>query len=81
MCGRLAGYPQYSLMENGAEVAVDKHNVGEYIKAVVAATLHAGVHTQIRAFRQDTPRSLAQESPCPLLLPLAPGSQLCLQAQ
>ena len=45
------GYPEYELMAGGSEVSVDKHNVGDYIKAVVHATLHEGIKAQMQAFR------------------------------
>lgn len=50
LCG--AGYPEYELKEGGSEVAVDRHNVGDYINAVVDATLHTGIKEQMQAFRR-----------------------------
>lgn len=47
----MTGYPEYELMVGGSEVSVDKHNVGDYIKAVVRATLHEGIKAQMQAFR------------------------------
>lgn len=32
-------------------MVVDKHNVGDYVRAVVSATLHTGVRAQVQAFR------------------------------
>jgi len=52
-----AGYPEYELKEGGSEIAVDRHNVGEYIKAVVDATLHTGIKEQMQAFRRAPPLS------------------------
>ena len=46
-----AGYPQYELMEGGSDVVVDSHNVGEYIDAVVNATMDEGIAAQMQAFR------------------------------
>jgi hypothetical protein len=58
-----AGYPAYTLMEGGSEVAVDKHNVGDYIAAVTAATLHTGVAAQLQAFRHGHSMRLPLVSP------------------
>ena len=46
-----AGYPQYELVEGGSDIIVDTHNVGEYIDAVVNATMHEGIAAQMQAFR------------------------------
>jgi len=46
-----AGYPQYELVEGGSDIIVDSHNVGEYIDAVVNATMHEGIAAQMQAFR------------------------------
>ena len=46
-----AGYPECELTAGGSELVVDKHNVGKYIQAVVDATLHEGIKTQMQAFR------------------------------
>ena len=46
-----AGYPQYELVEGGSDVIVDSQNVGEYIDAVVNATMHEGIAAQMQAFR------------------------------
>lgn len=46
-----AGYPQYELVEGGSDTIVDSHNVGEYIDAVVNATMHEGIAAQMQAFR------------------------------
>ena len=48
------GYPQYELVEGGSELIVDSHNVGEYIDAVVNATLHEGIAAQMQGFRYAT---------------------------
>ncbi len=48
-------------MVGGSEVSVDKHNVGDYIKAVVHATLHEGIKAQMQAFRYTAMRVLAPE--------------------
>ena len=46
-----SGYPQYELVEGGSDVIVDSQNVGEYIDAVVNATMHEGIAAQMQAFR------------------------------
>ena len=46
-----AGYPQYELVKGGSDIIVDTHNVGEYIDAVVNATMHEGIAAQMQAFR------------------------------
>ena len=56
---RSVGYPQYELVEGGSELIVDSHNVGDYIDAVVNATLHEGIAAQMQGFRcaTDAPAS------------------------
>lgn len=46
-----AGYPQYELLEGGSDIIVDTHNVGQYIDAVVNATMHEGIAAQMQGFR------------------------------
>ena len=46
-----AGYPQYELVEGGSDIIVDSQNVGEYIDAVVNATMHEGIAAQMQSFR------------------------------
>ncbi|MEW5303421.1 MAG: hypothetical protein WDW36_006114 [Sanguina aurantia] len=46
------GYPEYSLCPDGADVMVVGSNLGEYIAAVVDATLGEGVAHQLAAFRE-----------------------------
>ena len=45
------GHPEVELCEGGAEKAVTMENLGEYIDAVVDATLGSGVHAQVLALR------------------------------
>lgn len=45
------GYPEYELVAGGSEIAVTASNVGEYVEAVVDATLGSGVNSQLQAFR------------------------------
>ena len=45
------GYPQYELVEGGSDIIVDSQNVGEYIDAVVNATMHEGIAAQMQSFR------------------------------
>ena len=46
-----AGYPEYELRPGGADVAVDRRNVGDYICGVVDASIGAGIASQVAAFR------------------------------
>ncbi|BFZ59598.1 Ubiquitin fusion degradation protein 4 [Saitoella coloradoensis] len=48
----LPGYPMFELIENGASVAVDINNVGEYVERVVDCTVGSGVRQQVKAFRE-----------------------------
>jgi len=48
----LPGYPEYELVEGGAERLVEEHNLGAYIDAVVDATLGSGIEAQLTAFRE-----------------------------
>jgi E3 ubiquitin-protein ligase TRIP12 len=48
----LPGYPDYELRQGGSDIAVDASNVGNYIDAVVDATLKTGIQAQLDAFRE-----------------------------
>lgn len=48
----LPGYPDYDLIPNGANIAVDQHNLEEYISKLIEATLHEGVQHQLEAFME-----------------------------
>lgn len=47
----LAGHPEYELIPGGNEVDVTASNAGEYVAAVVKATLSDGIQRQMEAFR------------------------------
>ncbi len=49
-----AGHPQYELIPGGSDMEVTAANAGEYIAAVVNATLSEGIEKQMEAFRQAT---------------------------
>jgi len=46
-----AGYAEYELRPPGDDVPITAANVGEYLAAVVDATLGSGVAAQVEAFR------------------------------
>lgn len=46
-----AGYPEYELVPGGNEIDVVASNAGDYVAAVVEATLHKGIQRQMDAFR------------------------------
>jgi hypothetical protein len=46
-----AGYPEYELRSGGDDIPVTSANVGEYLAAVVHATLGSGIAAQVEAFR------------------------------
>lgn len=48
----LPGYPDYDLIPNGANIAVDQSNLEEYISRLIEATLHEGVQHQLEAFME-----------------------------
>lgn len=48
----LPGYPEYELIECGESILVNNANFGEYMNAVLDATLGKGVNKQIDAFRR-----------------------------
>ena len=50
-----AGHPEYELIAGGSEVAVSASNVGDYVEAVVNATLSDGIQGQMKAFRCGLP--------------------------
>ena len=76
-----AGHPEYELIAGGGELAVSASNVGDYIEAVVNATLSDGIRGQMKAFRSRFPLQ-----PNPLYLPhlrldfQVPGLPVLLQA-
>ena len=47
----LPGYPDYQLRQGGSDLAVDATNVGNYLDAMVDATLKTGIQAQLDAFR------------------------------
>lgn len=48
----LPGYPDLELTPGGSDVDVTDANLGEYIDAVVDATLGSGIESQLKAFRE-----------------------------
>ncbi|PWN42440.1 hypothetical protein IE81DRAFT_123341 [Ceraceosorus guamensis] len=48
----LPGHPEYELKAGGKEIAVERHNLEEYIQGVVSHTLVHGVKPFVRAFRR-----------------------------
>jgi hypothetical protein len=50
-----AGHPQYELIPGGSDVDVTAANAGDYIAAVVNATLLEGIERQMESFRYSFP--------------------------
>ncbi|KAK9482370.1 hypothetical protein V1527DRAFT_499185 [Lipomyces starkeyi] len=48
----LPGQPEFELIEGSANAAVTIHNVDQYVKKVIDATLGSGVEKQLNAFRE-----------------------------
>ncbi|KAK9324323.1 hypothetical protein V1517DRAFT_256294 [Lipomyces orientalis] len=48
----LPGQPEFELSEGSANVPVTIHNVDQYVKKVIDATLGSGVEKQLNAFRE-----------------------------
>ena len=49
-----AGLPEYELKAGGNEIDVTASNAGEYVAAVVEATLSKGIKRQMDAFRSES---------------------------
>lgn len=54
VCPNLAcsGFPEYELVEGGADLMVDSANLGDWVVRVVDATLGSGISAQLGAFRE-----------------------------
>ena len=56
------GYSGHELIPDGANVAVTKHNVAEYVSAMSKFLLHAGIERQLQAFKDGFDSVFSMES-------------------